>query len=184
MRRFHFDGDDTDYVVFLEDLVQRHGLLQPTRLSTSSTLRGDNGFQHSTPPPSDNEERVKPEKFQIIQYEPTKAKKGTRAQATKERWRSELDSLLSRFPSIDALESKAQGTGLGNNHIFVSSLVDGFALSEKVADAANDEAFDALGVLRRYALFTKKASDEARLVSCMAKFQDLFLCLFAMSSLG
>lgn len=69
---------------------------------------------------------------------------------------------------------------MGNNHIVISSLVDSFALSEKVADAANDGAFDAIRVLRRYVLFTKRESDEARPFSC---FKILFLCLYATSSL-
>lgn len=192
MRRFHFEGDDAHYIVFLEDIVQKYGLLQPT----PSTVRGNsqvskattNNFQH-TPPPSDNEERATSEQLQIIQYEPTKAKKDDRIRVTKERWRTELDSLLSPFPSIDALELKAEEMGLGDNQIVVSSLVDGFALYKNVADAANGEAFatfdpDALGALRRYALFTKKSSDEARLFWCLAKFQDLIFVSFCDVVLG
>ena len=195
MRRFHFEGDDAQYIVFLEDVVQRSGLLRPTRLpNPPSRIQGDtqvhkaHNFQQG-PPLSKEVGTATSEKLQIVQYEPSKVKKNFQARFTKERWQKELDHLLLLFPSINALDFMAEQMGLGDNRKFVSSLVDGFTSKKNFGNPINPPLFalpdsDVLNALRKYALFTKKSSDEAQLFSCLAKFQDLIFVSFCDVALG
>ncbi|THC88477.1 hypothetical protein EYZ11_012079 [Aspergillus tanneri] len=193
MRRFDFKGDDAQYVSFLEDIVQKSGLLQPAKLPPSTEghthsayVSSRNRHQH-TPPTSEDEETMVSRQLRIIQYDPFETEKSNRLRPSKERWQKELDRLLSLVPNIEALDTKAQEMGLGDNQIVISSLVDGFIIGNHGGPDATSIPLPDSGfvlALRKYALFTKKSHNEARLLSCLARFQELVFVSFCDVALG
>ncbi|KOC10270.1 hypothetical protein AFLA70_265g001371 [Aspergillus flavus AF70] len=189
MRRFDFDGDDAQYISFLEDIVHNAGLLQPATLPPSTEEHthpayesSRNRRQHTTPTSKDEKTTVP--QFQIIEYNPSETKSKP-PRHNKERWQKEIDCLLS-LANIKILNSKAQEIGLGDNQIVISGLVSGFNVSDYCpdADSISLPVSEFLLSLRKYALFTKKCNNEARLLSCLARFQDLIFVSFCVVALG
>jgi hypothetical protein len=190
MRRFNFEGDDAQYISFLESIVQNSGLLQPVTLPPSTEGHTYSAYESSrnrrqhTPPTSEDEETAVSQRLQIIEYDPSETTSKP-PRPSKERWQKELDCLLSSA-NIEILDKKAQEMGLGDNQIIISGLVNGFIICDYGLHATSTPlpVSEFLLTLRKYALFTKKCSNEAQLLSCLARFQDLVFVSFCDVALG
>ncbi|GFF96247.1 hypothetical protein IFM53868_08441 [Aspergillus udagawae] len=184
-RLFPFAGDDAQYISFLEDVIQRSGLVGSTGLTMvpegTSSLASSGPACH-TPPPSEDEGCQTPEELQIIPYSPEKksgqVSNGISSQPNQQRRDRELVDFVSQIPNINQLDLRIKELGLGDNRIVISSAVGAFT-----KDGTNSGNFPistspALLALCKYALATNQSHEEATLHKRLSRFQELiFLCL-------
>ncbi|GFG16625.1 hypothetical protein IFM61392_09604 [Aspergillus lentulus] len=189
-RRFLFEGDDAQYIRFLEDIVQRSGLALPLALSTSPQDGNDpqpcecpGRIVTHTPPASEDEERTESQELQIIQIDPSKNHSGSRARPNTERWKKELDDFIGRVCDINNMELRRKELGLGDNQAVIASLMEGFSFADDYHNTSGFSRSDSslLRTLSNYARFTKKSTD---VLSCLAHFRDLVFVSFCDVVLG
>ncbi|RHZ48776.1 hypothetical protein CDV55_102062 [Aspergillus turcosus] len=189
-RRFLFEGDDTQYIKFLEEIVQRSGLVPPLALSATPKAGYDpQPYEYPreiaihTPPASEDEGRTASQELQIIQFDPSKKYSRSRTRPNTERWKKELDDFIGRVCDINDMEARRKDLGLGDNQTVISSLIDGFSFTDNQLNTSGFSLSDSsiLRTLSNYAHFTKKSTD---VLSCLAHFRDLVFVSFCDVVLG
>ncbi|KAH1590883.1 hypothetical protein KXX44_008951 [Aspergillus fumigatus] len=187
-RRFLFEGDDAQYIRFLEDIVQRSGLVPPLAPSTQKDGNDPQPCEHlrgidTHTPPASEDERTASQELQIIQIDPSKNRSGSRTRPNTERWKKELDEFIGRVCDINNLELRRKELGLGDNQAVITSLIKGFAFADDRLNTSDFSLSDSslLRTLSNYAQFTKKSTD---VLSCLAHFRDLVFVSFCDVVLG
>ncbi|KAL4745845.1 hypothetical protein BDW72DRAFT_45688 [Aspergillus terricola var. indicus] len=180
-RRIPFEGNDAQYVSYLEDIIlgsQLHrgqGAFQP---QTVTAGRSDYvGFERSCTPPASEEDSndESSQTLQIIECKPGEFKEPPKKQARHldKRVQQELDTFIAQVPDITDFDSTMEKLGLGDNQTIVSGLINGLDMSSHDAINSLGSCSEALHTLREYALFTKKCNDITKRLRCLAQFQGI-----------
>lgn len=197
MRRFKFDGNDADYITFLEDTILESSRVIQTYKTFLSDRNGHSPharercptlFQKRSSPFCQDDEGRETKRLKIIEYNPhSQGNSTTPANSEKEyRWQRELKQMLERIPSLDFWENERSNFPLVNETILKAAVNhEPFLMDLSLNSKKFPHTRDVIVILRHYCSFTKGVISEANISQKTASFMELIfvsLCAVALKT--